>query len=540
MLKKLSISICLFLLISSYSFAQPIIDWQTLYDTLSTDHTFSDIVANPDGTYLAVGEKQGNQSLYDYDLLIAKIDAQGDTLWSNTIGDAIEDKGHALVATPDGGYIIAGTSSSVSGLFAETHGMHDVWILKINNAGEMLWSRTWGGSNEEMVYDITADNNGNYYLVGYTESNDFGIISKGFVDGLILKINEAGDIIWQKNYGGSGFDRFRAVLFDTTSQSLVVVGSTSSSDQDLASITPNGGNDMWVTRIDPVTGNPTWTHTYGGSLNDIAISVVKSSDGNLVILGDAISNNGDIAQSFGQGDWWIFKINDNGDILWQNTLGQQAYDNANDLITTPDGHLLAVGNTLDPDLPPPNYLYDIRVAKLRQDNGNIVWQHRYGGSLYEFGNAILLSNNGNGIVVAGGTNSTDGDVNSGGGIHQPDNPATGLRHGMSHAWVFHLDEQIIDIPNIDNKQPTISVYPNPINSNNNKVNIQINDKNILGNIKIDVYNTAGQNITHLKTTANNNSADFQLDITPYPNGNYNIIINIDNRLYCQKLIIQHE
>lgn len=516
--------------------AQPFIDWQTIYGMPATDHSINDIIANPDGSYMAIGEISGTQTLTDYDLLLLKITATGDTLWSQAIGEANEDKGYALVATNDNAYVIAGTTNSITGMFANTHGLHDAWILKVADTGEIIWSYTWGGSGEEQIFDITSDNSGNYYVAGYSESTDYEINNKGFTDGYILKINDVGELVWQQTYGGTSFDRLRAITFDPSTQLLLAAGSTASIDFDLADTTPKGGNDVWVIKIDPSTSALSSSYRYGGSLNDVAMAMTKTADGGVALIGDSLSSDGDLTQNFGTDDWWIFKIDFMGSLQWQRSVGQQAYDNARTLVATPDGHLIATGHTFDPDLPPPNYFFDIRVLKLRQDNGNIAWQGRYGGSQYEFGNAVALSNNGNGIVVAGATDSTDGDVGTnGGGMQHPNLPSGNVRHGSHRAWIFHLDEIMVNTPPINPNGMNSTVYPNPTND---KVTLNISHNKPLNNATISIYNTNGQIIAQQLINTNDYATTIELNTHHYPQGLYSVLVQLgDKTAYRHKIII---
>lgn len=504
--------------------AQPAINWQVLYGQIAVDDVFNDVVVNNDGSYLVVGEQSGLLTLYDYNLLAVKISASGDTLWSVIVGDSIADKALSVVASPDGGYVIAGTTTSLSGMFATNHGLVDAWVLKLDAAGALVWSHTYGGSGADEVFSLTTDQNGNYYVAGYTESTDFGLASLGFSDAWVLKINESGELLWQRTYGGTAFEQFRAIAYNASAQQLIAVGSGSSSDYDLSNDPPMGGRDMWVAKIDPLTGVLVSSRTYGGSTNDLATSLAVTPDGGVIVLGDTLSEDGDITQNAGLDDWWVFKTDFMGNMVWQKTIGQAANDLSRRIALASDGHVFLLGYTFDPDIFIPNYFFDIRVVKLRQSDGETVWQQRYGGSQYDLGNGIAIANDG--IVIVGATDSSDGDVGS--GLHSPDSNGGGLRHGSHNAWFIHLDETIIGIDTPDSpKAASISAYPNPAMD---RLYLHLS-ADLLPHLDIQFpaiwYDTIGREVARQNLPTPTTQGILDLSIPEQlPSGNYHLLLPI--------------
>lgn len=167
-----------------------------------------------------------------------------------------------------------------------------------------------------------------------------------------------------------------------------------------------------------------WTKSFGGTSNDYARHTIEASDGNLVSCGIIQSSNSGIVP-YGQTDLWLFKIDLDGNMLWQKHFGGSLSEWAGLVIETADNGYLITGNTQssDHDFPANQGEYDLFVVKTGQ-NGNIQWAKTYGGSLQDGGNKAIQLADGNYLVMAG-SNSVNGDF--------PDN------HGMGDAWILKLD-----------------------------------------------------------------------------------------------------
>lgn len=239
-----------------------------------------------DGGYIVLGSTFSFGAGRE-DIMILKLDIYGNLVWQKTYGGTREDFGHFIQQTSDGGYIIAGTTHS----FGE--GYADFWLLKINEFGVIQWQKRYGGPGYDRATFIQQTSDGGYVVTGYTYS--FGA---GEADIWILKINENGNIIWQKAYGGNN-DDVGASVQQTPDGGYIVSGHSNSFG--------TGNTDGWLMKLD-TSGNIQWQRTYGGLGYDYTDSIQQTSDGGYIVAGHT--------NSFGAGDsdLWILKIDSEGNI----------------------------------------------------------------------------------------------------------------------------------------------------------------------------------------------------------------------------------
>ncbi|UCG31058.1 MAG: hypothetical protein JSV53_04060 [candidate division WOR-3 bacterium] len=230
--------------------------WLKTYEGVgySVEQTF-------DGGYVVTGYTWYGS--YGTDVWLLKTDSLGDTLWTKTYGGSDPDEGCAIEQTHDGGYIIAGHTSSFGA------GQYDVYLIKTDSIGETLWTKTYGGDQSDYAYSVQQTTDGGYIICGYTHS--FG----PWTDFYLIKTDSLGDTLWTRTYGGSNEDRAYCAR-QTSDGGYIVVGQTYSS-----SIT---GYDIRVVKTDSV-GDTVWTQTYGGPSWDCGRSGQQTSDGGYIFAG---------------------------------------------------------------------------------------------------------------------------------------------------------------------------------------------------------------------------------------------------------------
>ncbi|MCG2616243.1 gliding motility-associated C-terminal domain-containing protein [Terrimonas sp. NA20] len=334
------------------------IGWQRSLGGGLTDQA-ADIWPTPDNGYMLFGSTSsydcgmpGTKGGSDY--WLAKLDAEGNILWERTYGGSNEEQAKSLCPTPDGGYILAGTALSADGDVTGHHGngSGDYWFLKVNASGDPEWNLATGGSSVEWLLQAVATRDGGCIAAGYAESSNGDLTgNKGSLDAWIVKISPGGTIAWQKNLGSSGGDQARSIL-QTPDDGYVFAGYASENDGDLAGILPSPGReeDYWIVRLD-AAGNVLWQRTYGGFSSDIANSVVITSDGGFVVAGYSASSNEDFTCNNGGLDTWIIKLNTAGVLQWQRNIGGNNNDAPEQIIQTTDGNLLAAITTCSTDIP---------------------------------------------------------------------------------------------------------------------------------------------------------------------------------------------
>jgi len=287
-------------------------------------------VAGPlaDGGFLLVGGTASfgaGGSFYGYDMYAVRINGSGDIVWSKTYGGSDDDVANAVVALPDGGFLLVGGTASFGA------GDEDMYAVRINGSGDILWSKTYGGRWPDSANAVVALPDGGFLLVGRASS--FGA---GGQDMYAVRINGSGDILWSKTYGGSSWDEAYAVAGPLADGGFLLVGRTDS-------FGVRYYDDLYAVRIDS-SGDLVWSKTYGGSGVDQAHAVAGPlADGGFLLVGW-------IFQSFGavSYDMYAVRIDSSGSVLWSKTydLGgtnrDEAYAVAGPLA---DGGFLLVGYT---------------------------------------------------------------------------------------------------------------------------------------------------------------------------------------------------
>jgi hypothetical protein len=188
--------------------------WWRTYGGTNSDYGCS-VQPTADGGYIVAGSTAsfgaGNGDVY-----LIKTDASGDTLWTRTYGGTSDDYGWSVQLTSDGGYIIAGYSSSFGA------GDYDVYLIRTSPSGDSLWTRTYGGTSLDKGYSVQQTSDGGYIVVGYTKS-----YGAGDVDAYLVKTDSSGDALWTRTYGGTNSDNGHSVQ-QTSDGGYIIAGQTRS------------------------------------------------------------------------------------------------------------------------------------------------------------------------------------------------------------------------------------------------------------------------------------------------------------------------
>ena len=233
--------------------------------------------------------------------------------WQRSLGGSNIEQGNAVRQTSDGGFLVAGETSSNNGDISENHGSVDCWVIQLDPEGTMLWQRAYGGSNEERANDIRTTSDGGSVFVGSTISTD------GDVTGLhgtsndlwVVKLDANGALEWQRTLGGSGLDIGHAIV-QLSDGGYVIAASSRSDDGDLS--THNGAltqYDAWLIRLDTV-GNIVWQRTYGGTSDETINALEPLGNGGFILAGESSSSDGDVSGAHGQIDAWVFEVDADG------------------------------------------------------------------------------------------------------------------------------------------------------------------------------------------------------------------------------------
>ncbi len=440
-------------------FAQaPAIKWQKSLGGAGFDKATS-IQQTSDGGFIVAGVTSStagdittNNGTNDY--WVVKLDSLANITWQKTLGGSGDDGANAVTQTSDGGYFVVGSSNSpASGNITNPKGQYDVWVAKLTPSGIMTWQKSYGGTSLDEAYAVQQTTDGGYIIAGDSRSNNFDLTANnGIYDFWIIKIDAVGAIQWQKSLGGSGDDIARAIQ-QTPDGGYIVTGETNSNNADVSG--NNGGIDYWVVKLSSM-GAIQWQKCLGGAAADIAYTVKQTSDGGYVVGGKAASNNGNVTGNKGLENAWVVKLTSTGVITWQKCFGGNVFDACNSIQQTIDGGYIFAGtassNTLD--VSGNNGGNDYWVVKLNSA-GTFSWQKCLGGSNGDFG-ACIQQTSDEGYVVAGNASSSNGDITN--------------AKGLADFWVVRFKG--VFTPTI-----TVPTAINETNSSNSQFNIFPNPSN---------------------------------------------------------------
>ena len=308
----------------------------------------------------------GNRDVY-----LIRTDKSGQKLWSKTYGAANIDYAWTIDIAVDGGFLIGAHSGSFGA------GSHDIYLIKCDSVGLVEWTKVYGGGSADGAYSLQQTADGGYIVSAHTSS--FGA---GQHDVYLIKINNSGDTLWTRAYGGTSGDYLRAV-HQTVDGGYVLVAETFSFGA--------GSADVYLLKTDSL-GKVMWTKTYGGSSSDYGYSVKQTFDGGFIIAG--------FTNSFGAGqfDLYVTKTDMNGVVIWSKTYGGASSDYGHSVIQTLDSGYVICGYTLSFGMATQVYL-----VKLDSD-GNLLWSKTYGGSGNDFGWSVEQTTD-SGFVITGNTDS---------------------------------------------------------------------------------------------------------------------------------------
>lgn len=265
------------------------VQWDTIFGAKYDDEAYC-VKETKDGGFIAVGEIDfkvlTTGAVEGGNLFVLKLTPKGNIEWDKTFGKDGEDNGSSIQLTKDGGYIVTGFTSS------KGEGFTDFWTLKLNSDGEIEWEQTYGGKFDDQSSSIQQTKDGGYIVAGFTDSKGLGKS-----DYWIIKVDSAGDVEWDKTFGGNDWDVATSIQQIQDGGYIVAGWSTS---------VGLGGADFWIINIDS-KGKSRWEKTYGGSKDDYPYSIQQTDDGGYVVAG--------VTASKGEGglDFWVIKMDKDGD-----------------------------------------------------------------------------------------------------------------------------------------------------------------------------------------------------------------------------------
>jgi hypothetical protein len=349
----------------------------------------------------------------NFDFWLLKHDVNNNLVWQQTFGGSMDDRGAKLITTSDGGFALLGYSKSADKDVTSNAGSQDFWMLKISSSGNLLWEKTFGFSGPDYGTTLIETEEGGFLVTGVLDvsaSNGqgnakFNKQKHAGGDFWALKLTAGGDLEWSKYYGGSFTDTPLGVV-KTADNGFILVGSSDSNDVDINN--NKGSYDFWVIKISS-DGTLLWEKSFGGSEIDEARAICATHDGNFMVVGDTRSSDSDITMNNGGADVWALKISSEGNLIWEKTFGGTSFDVARSISMTQDHGFVIAGSSRSGDNDFTNQgQNDALVLKIDAE-GALEWQETIGGSEIDFlYDAIEL--NDKTIIAVGESSSSDGDI----------------------------------------------------------------------------------------------------------------------------------
>ena len=473
--------------------------WETCLGGSEWDEGFGIIKA--DNMYYIIGKTKSNDGDISFnhgawDLRYLEIDSLGSLYSEKTYGGSYADGGFVDIKKQnDTIFYVTAQTKSIDGDISNNPwpGHSNIWILQINKQGEILWESVHGGSKIDDMRDMKVTDDGGVIALSLSNSDDGDVTNpNGSWDLWMIELNNSGEVQWEMSLGGEGIDGANTIML-TTDGGLLVSGYTDGVGGGNYDTTcnfhgyPGGGFvDAWIVKLDSLR-NIEWQQCYGGTYHDFTANTIETSDG-YVILGHTLSNDGDVSGNHSGGgpnsdyggDIWVFKIDKQGNLLWQNCLGGLYDDFARNIFTTSDGGFMVVGTTQSDDgdvegfngFEPGGY-DDVWLAKL-DSTGNLIWQYCYGGEDQELLYRGVVQKSDYNYVITLGTYTYDWKCS--GYVWPPD-----LR-------IVELYDTTVGITENKTQNLSVEVFPNPATE---RVNFKY--KLPLGQTqgKLTIYNSSG-------------------------------------------------
>ena len=290
------------------------VESQTTYGSRAGDVARS-VKVTEDGGFV-IGGLTNSFTSGRTDFWIAKFGEDQELEWSRNFGGSNNDMAHAVEATSDGGYLLGGFTTSFGAVGK------DYLLVKLDSSGLFQWAKKIGGSKDDVIRIVKETSNGDFLAAGFTHSAG----TAGEI--LVVKLKANGDMLWQKTYGGAGFEEPSTIL--EVPDGFIILEQTRSF---------SGSTDGWMFKIDE-SGAIKWQKRFGGGGFDELSAARLTDDGGFIVAGET--------RSFGavNEDYWVAKFESDGDALWQKRYGGSGIEEAEALALTPEGGVIVVGTTM--------------------------------------------------------------------------------------------------------------------------------------------------------------------------------------------------
>ena len=380
------------------------------------------LIKTSDGGYILVGNTQSSELegfMGESDIIVAKLDKDLNVQWIKLVGGKGWDEAADIKETNDG-YVVLGYTLSTDVDSQVNKGGWDYLLAKLDKSGNKQWVKLYGGSGHDISSKVIVTSEGNYLIVGSTNSvnGDTGG-NIGTWDTWLLKVGTEGQILANKVIGG--LDREKGMDILEVEDGYVIASITNSIEGQVPY--NHGESDIWFVKLSKDLNTFVFNKAFGGTDQDEISKIMKTSDGNFLIVGYTTSVDGDVQKNSGYWDFWVIKADPDGNIIWQKTYGGEEEDVSYSAVEFPDGGYAIVGHTLSKNtIDGFKGAVDVWVVDIDEE-GNVRWDKTYGGTLAEYGYDILIDEDGS-LVIIGSSFSKNQDL--------------GKNIGGSDIWIFKI------------------------------------------------------------------------------------------------------
>lgn len=463
------------LLLSQMADAQ--IMFEKRYGGLENE-TGNSVLQTNDGGYIVTGSTE-SYGTGGRDIYLIKTNEYGNAIWTKTFGGSGDDQATCIQKTNNNGYIIVGRTSSFGS------GSIDVFCIKTDQNGDTLWTRTYGGTESDDGSGIIQTNDNCYLIVGATSS-----LGAGLSNVYCIKIDVNGDTLWTKTYNKKN-SNYGASVIQTVDNGYLIVGTTSNLG------VPNS-KDGYIIKINSV-GDTLWTNTITGIGDDWAFTALELSDGNYILSG--------ATNSFGSGgyDIYLTRLDNIGNVIWMKTYGGVEDDWGGIFQKTDDNGYVILGNT---------YSYGLGIADIylikTNEYGDTLWTKTFGGTGDDWGSCVKQTTD-NGFIISGYTNS------------------------FGNAYDVYLIKTnasgVVGFQQIISPNTKCNVFPNP----NHGIFSIILDKQNNSNVLIQIFDINGKKV-YSKTGFNQVNTEF-IEMNDLPEGLYFVYLSNESFNITKKIVI---
>jgi len=299
-------------------------------------HAICHDILEDNGDIVYIGESNCNAkgdipstSYGGFNIVIGKLDSNFNKKWIKIFGGNKDDNGMSICKALGSGYCTVSTAESSDGDISTFYGTTDLFVMRLNDDGDIIWKKTYGGPYSEMALSIVPTSDSGYAILGVSTGAGDDIpshytSSQFLMDWVLIKIDKDGNKEWVKVLGGNG-DEYKQGKLLYYKESFYLVGGSNSTDFECNDNgwhgSKNTSYNYYILKLDSA-GTLLWSKSFGGSSSEVPDdAILDESDGSIVVVGQSSSNDYFVSNNYGSDDVWLVKVDTNGNYIWGKVYG---------------------------------------------------------------------------------------------------------------------------------------------------------------------------------------------------------------------------